>query len=242
MTARGEKCVAGTAAGASHASRHPVAPPPQEIAGEPSFGLDAASYGPGQPISVRFTAAVSSTPRSRAWITVIEADQPPSAYGEWSYLEDATTAATLKAPDKPGSYEVRLHTDYPAKTFHIVHAVRIAVAAPAAPAAIAAEPTITPRAQQRFTVAARTVPPGASVALTFATALHAAPDERFWVTIVEVGAADDTWGAYDYVPPGARRMQLAAPAKPGDYEVRLHGNYPTKTTNLIHRVPLRVAE
>jgi hypothetical protein len=48
--------------------------------------------------------------------------------------------------------------------------VRIAVAAPAA---IAAEPTITPRAQQRFTVAARTVPPG---------------------------AADDTWGAYDRVP------------------------------------------
>jgi hypothetical protein len=72
--------------------------------------------------------------------------------------------------------------------------------------------------------------------------MHAAPNERFWVTIVEVGAADDTWGAYDYVPPGARRMQLAAPARPGDYEVRLHGNYPTKTTNLIHRVPLRVAE
>ena len=238
MTVRGEKCVAGTAAGASHASRHP-APPQQPIAGAPSFGLDAASYSPGEPIGIRFTTAVSSTPRSRAWITVVEAGQPPSAYGEWGYLEDAATAATLRAPDKPGSYEVRLHTDYPAQTFHVVHAVRIAVAAPAA---IAGEPTVTPRAQQRFSLAARTAHPGASVVLTFATALHAAPGERFWATIVEAGTADNTWGDYDYVPPDARRMQLAAPAKPGDYEVRLHGNYPTKTTNVLHRVPLRVAE
>jgi eukaryotic-like serine/threonine-protein kinase len=200
----------------------------------PSFRLDAKVVAPGEEIEIRFAAPVSSKPQSRAWITVIAADQPPSAYGEWSYLDDGATSATLKAPSKPGAYEVRLHTDYPAKSFNVQHTVALTIG-PEAEA-----PQVTPLSSQRFTVGAATVKPGAKVHVTFATALHAAPKEQFWVTIVEAGAADSSWGAYEYVQPGARRMQLAAPTKPGDYEVRLHANYPTKTTNLVHRVAIHV--
>jgi hypothetical protein len=220
-------------------------PRPAARTGAPSFRLDATAYEPGDAIEVRFAAPVRSKPQSRAWITVVEADRPASAYGTWGYVEDGATAATLKAPTRPGAYEIRLHTDYPAKSFHVVHAVRVSVGsllAEAEPAEADSEPAVTPRSAQRFTLATATVRAGGKIDVRFATALRASPRERFWITVVAAGARDDTWGAYDYVPAAARRMHLTAPAKPGDYEVRLHANYPTKTTNLVHRVALRVSD
>ena len=155
-------------------------------------------------------------------VIVIPGDHPPQLQGS-PHLERLRRYG-----------EVRLHTDYPAKTFNVQHTVALTVGPEAAP------PEVTPLSAQRFTVAAATLKPGAKIRIAFATALHAAPKEQFWVTIVEAGAADNTWGAYEYVPPDARHMQLTAPTKPGDYEVRLHANYPTKTTNLVHRVAIHV--
>ncbi|HEX7839796.1 MAG TPA: hypothetical protein VF469_20110, partial [Kofleriaceae bacterium] len=103
-------------------------------------------------------------------------------------------------------------------------------------------PGVTPAALQRFTVGSTALRPGARIDVAFAAALRAAPGERFWITVVDAGAADSAWGTYEYVPAGARHIQLTAPAKPGDYEVRLHGNYPTKATNLVHRVAIRIED
>ena len=205
----------------------------------PSVRLDATSYAPGDTIEIRFLAPVRSTPESRAWITVVEANKPASAYGAWNYLDDGATVTTLKAPSTPGAYEVRLHTDYPARTYNVQRAVPLTVGERAE---AQAAPGVTPPSLQRFTVATPALHPGAMIDVAFAAALRAAPQERFWITIVDAGAADSAWGAYEYVPAGARHMQLTAPARPGDYEVRLHANYPTKTTNLVHRVAIRVED
>jgi hypothetical protein len=169
---------------------------------------------------------------------VVEADRPPSAYGAWGYLDDGATLATLKAPTQRGAYQVRLHTDYPARTFNVQGAVALTVGSHRAEAEPAAEPT--PLSRQRFTIARRALRPGAKIDVAFAAALRAAPREQFWITVVPAGAADSAWAAYEYVPAGARHLQLTAPTTGGDYEVRLHANYPTKTTNLVHRVAIRV--
>ena len=239
MIARGEQCVAGDDPRPRREPRErPASSPVTTTVGAPTFRLDARSYAPDAPIEVRFGAPVSSKPQSRAWITVIEADRPESAYGAWSYLDDGATVATLKAPPKPGAYQVRLHTDYPARTFHVRHAVSLTVI----PEKPEAEAGVTPVSEQRFTVAGKTLHAGAGISVAFAVALRAAPKEQFWITVVEARAADNAWGAYEYVPAGARRIQLAAPAKPGDYEVRLHANYPTKSTNVVHRVAITVVD
>jgi serine/threonine-protein kinase len=232
MAARRDRCVP------VEEPRRPDRQPALQIAA-PSFRLGATSYAPGDSIEIQFIEPVRSTPQSRAWITVIEADRPPSAYGAWEYLADGATLARLKAPDKPGAYQVRLHTDYPAKSFNVQGAVAVTVSA-RAEAEPGSEPT--PRGLQRFQLARGAVAPGAMIDIAFATALRAAPREQFWITVVAAGAADNAWGTYEYVPAGARRMQLAAPAKPGDYEVRLHANYPTRTTNLVHRAAIRVED
>ncbi len=104
----------------------------------------------------------------------------------------------------------------------------------------AAAPGITPASEPRLTLAAATVAAGAAVDVAFAAPLHAAPGEQFWITIVAAGAPDTTWGAYRYIDDGAQAIQLTAPTAPGAYEVRLHGNYPTRTTNVVARAAIQV--
>ncbi|HSK01664.1 MAG TPA: serine/threonine-protein kinase [Kofleriaceae bacterium] len=101
-------------------------------------------------------------------------------------------------------------------------------------------PGITPRSGQRFSLASRKVPAGGKVSLRFPGPLRAAPNERFWVTVIEAGTPDDRWGQWDYVTDGARTFSLGVPDKPGAYEVRLHANYPKQTTNVVHRAAIRV--
>jgi serine/threonine-protein kinase len=81
---------------------------------------------------------------------------------------------------------------------------------------------------------------GSDVTLVFPAPLVAKQGEQYWAAIVAVGKPDSEWGVWQYVPQNARKLTLKAPTDPGDYEVRLHGNYPTKSYNVVHRVRIRV--
>ena len=109
--------------------------------------------------------------------------------------------------------------------------------------ACAEPPPVVPAASvspEHFGVAASTVKAGEPVALVFPEPLKAKTGEQYWAAIVAVGQPDSEWGVWAYVPDAARRMVLKAPTTPGDYEVRLHGNYPTKSYNVVHRVRIHV--
>ena len=95
-------------------------------------------------------------------------------------------------------------------------------------------------AQQKLSLASPAVHAGTKIDIRFATSLVAVGSERYWIAITPVGAGDSQYGTWDYVPAGARAMTMTAPATAGDYEVRLHANYPTKSTNVVSRAPLRV--
>jgi hypothetical protein len=140
----------------------------------------------------------------------------------------------MTAPSEPGKYEVRLHTDYPAKATNLRYAVAFTVDTHA----IAADET--PRSQQRFTIATATPRAGGKLDVAFATPLVPAAGERFWITIVATGAPDTEYGAWQYVPDGARAITLDVPDKAGEYEIRLHANYPRLSTNVVHRAAIHV--
>jgi len=223
MKVKGEACVAP-----------PASTQPAVV--QQTFKLDAKSYAPGDPITITFPGPMSSKQDSRAWITVIEQGKSPSSYGTWEYVADGATSAKLAAPKQPGAYEVRLHTDYPKKSFNVVHTVQLTIVDKAQPA-----PGVTPT-KFKFHVKTKTVPPGEAVELVFAQQMQAAPGEKFWVTVVRPDAAPESYGKYEYVPDGARKMLFEMPKDPGDWEIRLHANYPTKATNVVHRVKIHVGD
>jgi protein kinase-like protein len=243
MTVRDDQCVVVVVESGSAAAAPPQPPAvgaskpaaqPLIDTTAPKVTLDAASFPPSATIHIKLASPIASPPKHRAWITVSEAGSAPSSYGAWSYLDDGATSATLAAPAKTGNYEVRLHTDYPTRSYNVQQRVPFQVTATGNAAGE------TPRAQQRFRVAKTTVRAGQQVKIAFPTPLRAAAGERFWVTIIAAGAADTAYDAYEYVPDGARAMQLAGPTKPGSYEVRLHANYPTLATNLVFREAITV--
>ncbi len=243
--ATGEECVAVVAASTQEVKPVPGSPPhstrpppkpdpdaPQTPA--PTFKLDQKTYAPRDPIVITFASPVSSTTASRAWITIVEASRPPSQYGTWTYIDDGARTAKLTVPDSAGAYEVRLHTDYPTKATNVRHSVPVTVGAPAATA-----PTTK---NERFMLASKVARAGDEIEITFPGAMKAAAGERYWITIVAKGAGDTAYGAYEYVPDGARTLQFQMPKQAGDYELRLHANYPRLSTNLVHKAPIRVED
>ncbi len=224
MAAHGETCVAA----------QPAHTAPELVEGSVAFHLSDKTYAPGAPIKIAFQSPMSSKTGHQAWIAVAETGSAPSSYGVWKYIDDRATAVTLEAPKQAGSYEVRLHTDYPAKPYNLRYSVPFEVGAPQQIAA----PTVT--ADPKFSLRSSSVHGGDKIDIAFASAMVAAQGEQYWITIIDKAQADSAWGSYAYVPAGGHSVQLTAPSKAGDYEIRLHGNYPTKPYNVVFRRPIRV--
>jgi serine/threonine protein kinase len=239
--AKNEDCLAMSTTTTSQGT--PIkAPPTQPIVPStaiPTFALNAKSFEVGDPIEIKFGKPVASKSGDQAWITVSEAGSPQSSYGDWSYVTDGATTAALKAPKKAGAYEVRIHTNFPSKSYNVRYSVPITVTETVADPA---DPTLgaTPLAKQKFTLDKTTYKHGESIVAKFGMKMKALPNERFWITVVEADKPNDAYGGYEYVQADARKVTITAPGQPGDYEVRLHANYPTKSTNVVHRARIRI--
>lgn len=81
---------------------------------------------------------------------------------------------------------------------------------------------------------------GTPVVVTYKEVLPPSEGNRYWITIIDPTAADSEWGAWVYVEDGATTTTLTAPETPGNYEIRLHGNYPAKSFDVLQRSPLVV--
>lgn len=88
--------------------------------------------------------------------------------------------------------------------------------------------------------APKTAAAGSSVVVTYKEAMASPTENKYWITIIDPGAADSEWGAWVYVEDGATSTTLKAPETPGAYEIRLHANYPAKPYEVVQRSPLTV--
>ena len=173
MKAKGEQCS--------------VLPSAQAATVHVTFKLDASTFAPSDPVTIKFPGPMSSKPQNRAWVTIVEAGKPASTYGVWTYVDDGAVSAKLVAPTAPGDYEVRLHTEYPAKSFNVVHTAPIKIAADA-------QPVKQPATKWRFSIKTKSVAPGEAVELAFAQPMEALPNEKFWVTVVKPDQSPDSYG------------------------------------------------
>jgi hypothetical protein len=242
---QGDGCVVIVAANTKPvpASTRPPSPPPQggnapdpAQAPVPHFTVPKV-IAPGAKFTITFSGPIAPAPGTRTWITIVEAAKPPTQYGNWTYIDEGATTVSLAAPSTPGAYEVRLHTDYPRLSTNVRQAVAVQVKD-----SQTAVTSGTPRNDQRFMLAATTAQAGEEIEITFPVAMKAVNGEKFWITVVQKGAGDSSYGTWSYVPDGARTMQFKMPTAVGDYEIRLHANYPRLSTNVVHRAPIRVED
>ncbi|HEY4180147.1 MAG TPA: hypothetical protein VGM90_25065 [Kofleriaceae bacterium] len=209
-------------------------PPPDPA----KMKLDQSVATSGGHVGVTFDHPVYSPANARSWIAIARVGAPDASYETWTYIEDGSQTAELVAPTQPGDYEMRMHDDYPQQTFHVVARLPFNVES-----GLAEDPDPPPqpsRAAEHFTLSAERFHTGAEIDVKFAAPLVAKKGEKYWITIASAGDADSSYGAWAYLPADATKTSMQAPSSLGKYEMRLHGNYPTKSTNVVFRVPFEV--
>ena len=157
--------------------------------------LATPSVGAGEKVVVRFPKPLDAA-GTRYWITLIEANQQDSEWGEWQYVDNTTREVTLAVPGLPGRYEVRLHDRYPAMRFHVVSRLALTVTGSAAAAPQAAPISTAPAV------------PEADVAAMAATD-YGSPTTRIESTLLIQRWIQDGGGSEAARPSEGRRFLVA---------------------------------
>ena len=73
-------------------------------------------------VKIKIAGVVKNEEKSRYWVNIVKAGSPESEWGSWIWVSDGTTELDIPMPGDvvEGAYEVRLHSDYPVKTFNII--------------------------------------------------------------------------------------------------------------------------
>jgi hypothetical protein len=139
----------------------------------------------------QFEITWSGPNNPRDYITIGDAN---TKYMDYRYTSDGSPVK-ITAPEKPGEYEVR----------YILGAGDTVIAA------------------QKVTVgsvlASVSVPAQITAGAPLSIKWEGPANPRDYLTIVKAGAAEQTWGRYEYVTRG-NPLSMAAPDAPGEYEVR----------------------
>ena len=80
---------------------------------------------------------------------------------------------------------------------------------------------------------------GDQIDVTYTSAVKSKDDAKYWVTVAPKGSPDSTWGDWHYVSAGASSDTLKA-GQPGEYEVRLHDDYPKQPFHVVARQAIKV--
>lgn len=73
-------------------------------------------------VKIKIQGVVKNEEKSRYWVNIVKAGSPESEWGSWIWVSDGTTELDIPMPRDvvEGAYEVRLHSDYPVKTFNVI--------------------------------------------------------------------------------------------------------------------------
>lgn len=87
-----------------------------------------------------------------------------------------------------------------------------------------------------------TVQPGQVFPVHHPTPLKPEPGERYWMTIVPAGVPDGYATMRQFAREDEGTSPIAAPPKPGAYDLRLHSAFPYKNFNVVCSMPLTVGQ
>lgn len=219
---------------------------PVKSAGKPRssqmMSIERSIVSAGTAFTVTFLQAMKAAPGEKFWVTVVPASSDRNAYITYKYLAPDATSIELAAPAVGGDYEVRLHGNYPTKTYNLVDTLRFRATQGDPSKETEPENVALPAAQvdkgasSKMMSAPRAIlDPKARFTVKFPKVLKPKKNERYWIAIAKPSAADADYESYQYIDAPGPSLELTAPEAPGEYEVRLHGNYPTKKVNVVDR-------
>lgn len=198
-----------------------------------SVTLGAASIACSAKPTINFSIPVRPLTGQRFSVSLVNAELPAQSLGLTSSVKPGAKSVALSSPTSTGKHRVDVYCSYSQSPRQLVASLPLEVTGSAAEAP-------TQMDAVTLTLASATIKVGAKPKVSFGTKLLARTGERFWVTVIEVGKKDTEWGKYTYAPIGVSELELVAPTAAGKYEVRLHSQHPTKSSNVEKRLALTV--
>ncbi|HUF87782.1 MAG TPA: VWA domain-containing protein [Thermohalobaculum sp.] len=145
------------------------------------------------------------------YVTIVPLGEAEGKHGTYTYTRNGSPLS-VRAPDEPGSYELRYVTGQAKETL-----ARLPITVQAMSASLEAPPVIGAGAQ-------------------IEVAWQGPDNQNDFITIVPVGEAEGKHGDYDYTRKGSP-LSVRAPDQPGSYELR----YVTgQTRETLARLPITV--
>jgi hypothetical protein len=172
-----------------------VAPPADT--GSAALVLDSAVVAPGAPLGFAWSGLSGA---AKDYISTAMAGSAPESYLKYLYTEGAVAGrGTLEAPQREGTYELRAFFASDAGT-------------------VQAMLPFTVRASITLTLPKTAFAPGEAITVAYSGMSGASQD---YVSTAPAGSGPSEYLTYAYTQ-GARdgTLTLAAPDRPGDYELR----------------------
>jgi len=170
----------------------------------PTLDVSASLVNAGATVTVTLSDGPGN---SSDWLALAEVGSPDNTYLRWTYVGAGATTASwdVVMPDTPGDYEVRLFEDNGFTR-------------------LATSPTITVAEEPTATATIDLSATAALVGEIVTVVLSDGPGNNSdWLALAEVGSGDTAYLSWAPIPAGATSLtwDVAMPATPGDYEVRL---------------------
>ena len=190
------------------------------------FELSTTTLKVGERPSLTFKTPLQPAPGEQFWVTVVPKGAADTVWGAWQFVPHAATAMALEPLKSGGRFEIRLHSEYPTKATNVAARAAITVKGKRLTAGLG------------FELSRPEVLLGNAPVANYTGRVTA--EMGLWITVVKKYEPDTSWGQWQFVPADTESTTLAAPQRPGAYEVRLHDGYPEKATNVIARQALIV--
>ena len=79
---------------------------------------------------------------------------------------------------------------------------------------------------------------GSTVTFTFSRPVTGLAVDQYWVVIAPMGSPAEYIEGRIHVPRDTTYMKVDAPRQPGQYELRLHGDWPRLEHHIVQTVPI----
>jgi Ca-activated chloride channel family protein len=169
-----------------------------EIGDDVSVDLQVLTSEPGagSQVMIRYAGAPGTAGQ---WVSLAIEGTSDDQYLDWKYVEGSSGEVAVRTPEEVLSLEARFYLPTAANVARVVGR-----SAPFETQPVSASLEVS-----------ETVNAGAAIEV-----IWTGPDnEGDYITIVEAGAAEGTYGAYEYTNRGSP-LSLQAPETPGEYEIR----------------------
>ena len=188
----------------------------------PAYTLSAAPGAAEAGATIAVSWAAPAGHSATDWVGLYRAGASDYDFLAWQYAGGAGSGLmSFAAPAEPGRYELRYFLNDGFERAATSNAVEVGAPAPTPTPAATPTPTPgpTPAPAYALTAAPGVVAAGGTISVNWsAPADHSASD---WVGLYRVGASDYEYLAWQYTGGSAAGvMGFAAPAEPGQYELR----------------------